>query len=181
MMTVSLDPDNPNIVYSCRIPEDDILWKNITRQEFLNRLKDHWNITEEEPKVCVSYPDYHDRYDKEKLNQKYPVTDSQLRKKPYYVYDFKYYMFYNTRKTTWQFVPEEVIQMIEFEKAGYNIKEIYNIMDFIYDSVTLESLYKWFGVYHEGKLNVAICFMIDNYLWSNDDKPLKKDYVMRGI
>ena len=33
----------------------------------------------------------------------------------------------------------------------------------------------------EGKLNVAICFMIDNYFWSNDDKPLKKDYVMRGI
>ena len=26
-------------------------------------------------------------------------------------------MFYNTRKTTWQFVPEEVIQMIEFEKG----------------------------------------------------------------
>ena len=54
-------------------------------------------------------------------------------------------------------------------------------MDFIYDRVNLESLYKWFNVYHEGKLDVAICFMIDNYLWSNDDKPLKKDYVMRGI
>lgn len=181
MITINPDPDNPNMIYTCRIPENDILWVDITKTELIRRLNEYWNITEEKPKTCVSYPDYHKRYIKEKLNKKYPVTDSQLRKKPYYVYDFKYYMFYNTRKTTWQFVPEEVIQMIEFEKAGYNIKEIYNIMDFIYDRVTLESLYKWFNVYHEGKLDVAICFMIDNYLWSNDDKPLKKDYVMRGI
>lgn len=156
MITINPDPDNPNMIYTCRIPENDILWVDITKTELIRRLNEYWNITEEKPKTGVSYPDYHN-------------------------YDFKYYMFYNTRKTTWQFVPEEVIQMIEFEKAGYNIKEIYNIMDFIYDSVTLESLYKWFGVYHEGKLNVAICFMIDNYLWSNDNKPLKKDYVMRGI
>ena len=180
MMTVSLDPDNPNIVYSCRIPEDDILWKNITRQEFLNRLKDHWNITEEEPKVCVSYPDYHDRYDKEKLNQKYPVTDSELRETSYYVYDFRYHMFYNHRKTTWRFVPEEVIQMIELEKAGYTIKEIYQSNDFIYDVVSLETLYKWFSSYHEGKLNTAISFMIGNHNWVGD-KPLKKDYIMRRI
>ncbi len=183
MITINLDPDNPNRIYTCRIPEDDILWDNITKTELIRRLKKYWNITEEEPKpkTCVSYPDYHNRYIKKSLNKKYPVTDSKLRKKPYYVYDFKYYMFYNTRKTSWQFVPEEVIQMIELEKAGYKIKEIYNLIDFIYDIVKLESLYKWFRVYHEGKLNVAICFMIDNYLWSNDDKPLKKDYVMRGI
>lgn len=156
MITINPDPDNPNIIYTCRIPENDILWVDITKTELIRRLK-------------------------EDLNKKYPVTDSQLRKKPYYVYDFRCYMFYNTRKTTWQFVPEEVIQMIEFEKAGYGIKEIYNLIDFIYDSVNLESLYKWFRVYHEGKLDIAICFMIDNYLWSNNDKPLKKDYVMRGV
>lgn len=179
MMTVSLDPDNPNIVYSCRIPEDDILWKNITRQEFLNRLKDHWNITyEEKPKVCVSYPDYRDRYDKERLNKKFPVTYSKLRETSYYVYDFRYHMFYNARKTTWQFVPEEVIQMIELKKAGYNIKEIYNLINFIYDTVNLDSLYKWFRTYFEGKLYTAIGFMIDNHNWI-DDKPLKKDYIMK--
>lgn len=95
MMTVSLDPDNPNIVYSCRIPE-------------------------------------------------------------------------------------EVIQMIELEKAGYTIKEIYQSKDFIYDVVSLETLYKWFSSYHEGKLNTAISFMIGNHNWVGD-KPLKKDYIMRRI
>lgn len=180
MITINPDPDNPNMIYTCRIPESNIIWKNITTNELIKNLKEYWNLTKEEPKTCVSYPDYRNRYIKKSLNKKYPVTNSKLRKTRYYVYDFKYYMFYNTRKTSWQFVPEEVIQMIELEKAGYNIKEIYNLIDFIYDIVNLESLYKWFRAYLEGKLNVAICFMIDNYLWGNDDKPLKKDYVMMG-
>nr|DAU32692.1 MAG TPA: hypothetical protein [Caudoviricetes sp.] len=77
-------------------------------------------------------------------------------------------------------IPEEVIQMIELKKAGYNIKEIYNLINFIYDDVNLESLYKWFRTYFEGKLYTAIGFMIDNHNWI-DDKPLKKDYFMRGI
>lgn len=82
MITINPDPDNPNRIYTCRIPENDILWVDITKTELIRRLNEYW---------------------------------------------------------------------------------------------------KWFRVYHEGKLNIAISFMIDNYLWSNDDKPLKKDYVMRGI
>lgn len=81
MITINPDPDNPNRIYTCRIPENDILWVDITKTELIRRLEEYWNITEEKPKTCVSYPDYHKRYIKEKLNKKYPVTNPQLREK----------------------------------------------------------------------------------------------------
>lgn len=38
MITINPDPDNPNMIYTCRIPENDILWKNITKTENLCKL-----------------------------------------------------------------------------------------------------------------------------------------------
>lgn len=38
MITINPDPDNPNRIYTCRIPENDILWKNITKTELIRRL-----------------------------------------------------------------------------------------------------------------------------------------------
>lgn len=46
MITINPDPDNPNMIYTCRIPENDILWVDITKTELIRRLNEYWNITE---------------------------------------------------------------------------------------------------------------------------------------
>ena len=52
MITINPDQDNPNMIYTCRIPENDILWVDITKTELIRRLEEYWNITEEKPKTC---------------------------------------------------------------------------------------------------------------------------------
>lgn len=43
MITINPDPDNPNMIYTCRIPENDILWVDITKTELIRRLNEYWN------------------------------------------------------------------------------------------------------------------------------------------